>query len=96
MVKHVQAYKLGFERFADYYYQPKHGLPEDRRVNFTNWDVLVVPEEATRVAALRAGETDIAPISLASRNQGGGRRCTRSVWPGGRLFPDQAAWMLGA
>ena len=69
LVKHVQAYKLGFERFADYYYQPKHGLPEDRRVNFTNWDVLVVPEEATRVAALRAGETDIAPISLASRNQ---------------------------
>jgi peptide/nickel transport system substrate-binding protein len=36
----------------------------------------LVPEEATRVAALRAGEVDIAPASLSSKKQveaGGGR-----------------------
>jgi ABC-type transport system substrate-binding protein len=36
----------------------------------------LVPEEATRVAALRSGEADIAPVSVASRKQveaGGGR-----------------------
>jgi peptide/nickel transport system substrate-binding protein len=39
-------------------------------------DLLLVPEEATRVAALRGGDADIAPVSLATRNQveaGGGR-----------------------
>jgi peptide/nickel transport system substrate-binding protein len=38
--------------------------------------MFLVPEEATRVAAIRAGETDIAPASLASKDQveaGGGR-----------------------
>jgi peptide/nickel transport system substrate-binding protein len=60
---------MGFERFDDDYYQPKYGLPEDRRVNFTSLDLHLVPEEATRVAAMRAGETDIAPVSLASKEQ---------------------------
>jgi len=45
-------------------------------VNFKSLDLFLVPEEATRVAALRAGEADIAPASLATKKQveaGGGR-----------------------
>jgi len=76
LVKHVPASVMTFERFADHYYQPKNGLPKDKRVNFTRLDMRLVPEEATRVAALRAAEADIAPVSLGSRKQveaGGGR-----------------------
>jgi peptide/nickel transport system substrate-binding protein len=74
--KHVPASVMEFERFDDFYYQPDNGLPEDRRVNFQSLDLFLVPEEATRVAALRAGQADIVPISLATKNQvesGGGR-----------------------
>jgi peptide/nickel transport system substrate-binding protein len=76
LVKHVQVEAMSFERFEDYYYQPKNGLPMDKRLKFTLLDLRLIPEEATRVAALRAGEADIAPVSLASRQQveaGGGR-----------------------
>jgi peptide/nickel transport system substrate-binding protein len=76
LVEYVPASVMRFERFDDFYYQPKNGLPEDRRVNFQLLDMFLVPEEATRVAALRAGEADIAPVSLATRKQveeGGGR-----------------------
>jgi peptide/nickel transport system substrate-binding protein len=67
---------MKFERFDDFYYQPKNGFPEDKRVNFQSLDLFLVPEEATRVAALRAGEADIVPASLATKKQveaGGGR-----------------------
>jgi peptide/nickel transport system substrate-binding protein len=73
---HVPAEVMEFERFEDFYYQPKNGLPEDRRVKIQSWALRLVPEEATRVAAIRAGEADIAPASLATREQveaGGGR-----------------------
>jgi ABC-type transport system substrate-binding protein len=76
LVKHVPADSMTFERFADYYYQPKNGFPTDKRVNFTVLDMRLVPEEATRVAALRGGDADIAPVTLAARKQveaGGGR-----------------------
>ncbi len=76
LVKHVPADSMTLERFADYYYQPKYGFPTDKRANFMVLDLRLVPEEATRVAALRAGDADIAPVSLASRKQveaGGGR-----------------------
>ena len=76
LVKHVQADSMTFERFADYYHQHKNGFPTDKRVNFTVLDLRLIPEEATRVAALRAGDADIAPVSLGSRKQveaGGGR-----------------------
>jgi peptide/nickel transport system substrate-binding protein len=69
LVRHVPAELMRFERFGDYYYQPAYGLPEDRRVNFTTLDLLLVPEESTRAAAIRAGEADIAPITLATREQ---------------------------
>jgi peptide/nickel transport system substrate-binding protein len=76
MVRHVPEEVMAFERFDDYYYQPKNGFPEDRRTKFRFMDLRKVPEEATRAATVRAGEADIAPISLATRKQveaGGGR-----------------------
>jgi peptide/nickel transport system substrate-binding protein len=76
LVSRTPAYVMNFERFDDFYYQPKNGFPEDKRVNFKSLDMFLVPDEATRVAALRAGEADIAPASLATKSQveaGGGR-----------------------
>ena len=76
LVHYIPADVMAFDRFDDYYYQPKNGLPEDRRVRFKLLDLRLVPEEATRVAAIRAGEADIAPVSLAAKKQveaGGGR-----------------------
>jgi peptide/nickel transport system substrate-binding protein len=75
-VEHVRASAITFERFADYYYQPDNGFPVDKRVNFERLTLHLVPEESTRVAALQAGDADIAPISVVSREQverGGGR-----------------------
>lgn len=74
--KHVRASVMSFERFDDFYYHPANGFPEDKRVNFRSLDLFAVPEEATRVAALRSGEADIVPASLALKSQveaGGGR-----------------------
>ena len=76
LVKHVPVEVMTFERFADHYHQPKNGFSTDKRVSFTVLDLRLAPEEATRVAALRAGEADIAVVSLALRKQveaGGGR-----------------------
>ena len=64
------------ERFDEYYYHPENGLPENRRVRFQTLDLRLVPEPATRVAALRSGEADIAEVNLAVAKQvedGGGR-----------------------
>jgi peptide/nickel transport system substrate-binding protein len=76
LVGHVPVESMTFERFDDYYYQPRYGLPSDRRVQFQTLKMFLVPEEATRVAALRSGEADIAPVGIATRKQveaGGGR-----------------------
>jgi peptide/nickel transport system substrate-binding protein len=69
LVNHVPSQVMQFERFDDFYYQPKNGFSEDRRVKFQSLDLFVVPEESTRVAAMRAGEVDLAPVSLASKGQ---------------------------
>jgi peptide/nickel transport system substrate-binding protein len=69
LVRHVPAEVMEFERFDDYYNR-------ETRVPFQSLDLRLVPEEATRLAALRAGEADIAPVSLGARKQvedGGGR-----------------------
>jgi len=76
LVDHVRASSMSFERFDDYYYQPQNGFPIDKRVSFQDLTLHLVPEESTRVAALRSGEADIVPISLNTKNQveaGGGR-----------------------
>jgi peptide/nickel transport system substrate-binding protein len=75
-VSHTPAEVMSFERFDDYYQQPENGFPEDKRASFQSMDLFMVPEEATRVAALRSGAADIVPASLATREQveaGGGR-----------------------
>ena len=76
LTNHVPASVMSFERFDDFYYQPKNGFPVDKRVRFQSLDMYLVSEEATRVAALRSGEADIVPASLATKQQveaGGGR-----------------------
>ncbi len=76
LARHEKASMMGFERFDDFYYQPINGLPEDKRVNFQSLDLFLVPEESTRVAAIRAGEADLVPVGLQSKKQvedGGGR-----------------------
>ena len=75
-VNHVPASSMTLERFDDYYYRPANGFSEDRRLKFQTLDLLMVPEEATRVAALRSGAADVVPASLATKDQveaGGGR-----------------------
>jgi len=76
LVSHTPSAVMRFDRFDDFYYQPENGFTEDKRVNFESLDLLVVPEESTRVAAIRAGEADLAPLTLQSKEQveaGGGR-----------------------
>jgi peptide/nickel transport system substrate-binding protein len=60
---------MRFDRFDDFYYQPKNGFPEDKRVSFQSLDLFLVPEESTRVSAIRAGEADLAPVSLQTKKQ---------------------------
>ena len=76
LAKHVRASSMTFDRFDDYYYQPGNGFSEDKRVPFEQVTLYLVPEESTRVSAIRAGEADIAPVSLGAASQleaGGGR-----------------------
>jgi ABC-type transport system substrate-binding protein len=65
----VAGTKMTFERFDDYYHQPKYGLDEDRRVKFQQLVMNAVPERSTRVAALLAGEADLAPVGIDDREQ---------------------------
>ena len=76
LVNFVPSDVIEFERFDDFYFQPANGFSEDRRVQFTSLEIRQVPEEATRVAALRAGDADLAPLSIQAKPQveaGGGR-----------------------
>jgi peptide/nickel transport system substrate-binding protein len=69
MLDHIPEELMAFERFADYY-------DEERSLKISGVDLRKVPEEATRAAALRAGEVDIAPVSPDTQGQveeGGGR-----------------------
>jgi peptide/nickel transport system substrate-binding protein len=76
LVDHVRASSMTFERFDDFYFQPANGFPEDKRIPFDEVTLFLVPEESTRVSAIRAGDADIAPVSLQARSQleaGGGQ-----------------------
>jgi peptide/nickel transport system substrate-binding protein len=76
VVDHIPLQSITFERFEDFYYQPENGFPTDKRYKFTELELHQIPEEATRAAAMQAGEADIARVSLATRQQvedGGGR-----------------------
>jgi peptide/nickel transport system substrate-binding protein len=88
LTRRVPQASMEFERFDGYYFQAKHGFSSDRRVNFKSLDLRLIPEEATRVAALRAKEADIAPISLATRKQIEGA--------GGRMVFGPEGFYIGA
>ena len=60
---------MSFERFDDYFYTPEFGAPEDRRPRFQFLDLHNVPELATRVAALRAGDGDLVEAAEAVKSQ---------------------------
>ena len=75
LVEHIPQTSMLFERFDEFYYQPANGYPTDKRMKFSEMLMTLVPEEATRVAALSTGEGDIGRISQATFNQvesGGG------------------------
>ena len=66
---HVISEQILLERYEDYY------LPE-RGPSFQTLDLRLVPEVATRVAALRAGDVDVIEANLSVKDQvedGGGR-----------------------
>src|SRR5262249_25272589 len=87
LVSRTPGQEMVFERFDDYYYQPKYGLPEDRRPQFKTLIVRAVPEPATRISALQAGQTDIIaanPQMVPEINQAGGT----VVYAQEGVFPD--------
>ena len=53
---------MAFERFEEYY-------DWERSFKIANMDLFKVPDLATRAAALEAGDADIAPISLDTKDQ---------------------------
>ena len=78
-----------FERFDDYYHQPDMGFSNDKRLQFKMLDFRLAKEEATRIAAIRAGEADMGRVSLGGRDQieaGGGRLI---------MSPEARAWQVG-
>ena len=64
LVSFTPSQEIVFERFDDYYYQPKNGFPEDRRPKFNRLVQRLVPEAATRAAALQAGQADLIQANL--------------------------------
>lgn len=60
---------MSFERFDEYFYTPDFGAPEDRRPRFQFLDLHNVPELATRVAALRAGNGDLVEAAESVKDQ---------------------------
>ena len=89
LVEHLPGEAMIFERFDDYYHQPANGFSNDKRLNFRTMDFRVAKEEATRIAAIRAGQADIGRVSLGGRDQieaGGGRLV---------MSPEARAWQVG-
>ncbi len=60
----VPEQKYSFERFTDYWWHPGNGFAEDRRIKFEFLSMEVVPEDATRVAALRSGTADLIEANV--------------------------------
>ena len=89
LVEHLPGEAMIFERFDDYYHQPDNGFPNDKRLNFRTIDYRVAQDEATRIAAIRAGSVDMGRVSLGGKEQieaGGGRLI---------MSPEARAWQVG-
>ena len=63
LTEHVSGERISLERFADYYYHPDNGFPEDRRMKFTFLDLVAIPEEATKPKP----RWDVHLLSVGSR-----------------------------
>ena len=63
-VDQVPGQKFELERFDDYFYQPANGYDEDRRPKFAKYVTEVVPEAATRIAGLQAGQADMIEANV--------------------------------
>jgi ABC-type transport system substrate-binding protein len=60
----IPGQKFELERFDDYFYQPANGYDEDRRPKFAKYITEVVPEAATRIAGLQAGQADMIEANV--------------------------------
>ena len=56
--------KYAFERFDDFFWHPGNGYDEDRRVGFDTLTMDVVPEPASRQAALRSGTAQLIEANI--------------------------------
>ena len=56
--------KYAFDRFDDFFWHPGNGYDEDRRVSFDSLTLEVVPESASREAALRAGDAQLIEANI--------------------------------
>ena len=63
-VSHLAGQEIVMERFEDHFFQPANGFSYDRRPSFKTLTMSVVPEAATRSAAIQSGEADIIPANL--------------------------------
>ena len=63
-VDQIPGQKFELERFDDYFYQPANGYDEDRRPKFRKYITEVVPEAATRIAGLQAGQADMIEANV--------------------------------
>lgn len=61
--------EIVFERFEDYYYQPKNGYPEDRRAKVDEVIIRLVEDPATRLSALEAGQADVITTDITQVSQ---------------------------
>lgn len=65
----VPEQRYEFERFVDYFWHPGNGFEEDRRPKFDSLVIEVVPEDATRIAALQSGDADIVEANMLMTDQ---------------------------
>jgi ABC-type transport system substrate-binding protein len=60
----VPEQRYEFERYEDYFWHSGNGFDEDRRVKFQYLTMEVVPEDATRAAALQGGQADLVEANI--------------------------------
>lgn len=103
LVSHEPGVEMVLERFDDYFYQPANGLPEDRRPQFKTLILRAVPDAATRISALQAGQADIiaaTPLMIPDIESAGGSvaYATEGAYPDIRFLDcwDTEMWCYQA
>lgn len=87
--------EIVFERFEDYYYQPKNGYPEDRRAKVDELILRLVADPATRLAALESGQADViaTDITQVSQIEGAGNRVAWSPEASVFFYTHNQCWL---